>query len=160
MQSDARIAAERGERTVVMTQLLNAPRRIVFDAWTKPDHVARWWGRNGSSLVVCEIDLRIGGEYRFVELGPDGIEYPFRGEYLEISPPERLVYTWIFDEEPFSNSVAVVTLTLVERGERTWMTSTTLFPSVEERDVHLRRGMERGSLEMLVCLEEHVGRLR
>lgn len=160
MESDARIVAEPAERTVVMTQVLNAPRRIVFDAWTKPEHVARWWGRKGSNLVVCEIDLRVGGAYRFVERGPDRIDYSFRGEYLEISPPDRLVYTWIFDEEPFSSSVAVVTLTLVEHGEKTWMTSTSLFPSVEAREIHLRRGMEHGALEMLLRLEEHIGRLR
>jgi len=73
-----------------MTRIFDAPRHPVFEAWTKPEHVARWWGWRDSTLSVCEIDLRPGGAWRFVLRRPDGQEYPFKGVYREIAAPERL----------------------------------------------------------------------
>src|SRR5262245_53222787 len=84
-------------REIVLTRAFNAPRHLVFDAFTKAHHVARWWGPRYLTLAVCEIDLRVGGAYRFVQRAPDGDEFAFSGVYREIVPPERLVYTFVFE---------------------------------------------------------------
>src|SRR6186713_3760332 len=89
------------ETEIRMTRLFDAPRQLVFDAMTKPEHVKQWWGRlgEGYSVPVCEIDFRVGGKWRFVNRHPQG-EACFYGEYLEISPPSRIVFTEIFEQYP------------------------------------------------------------
>jgi uncharacterized protein YndB with AHSA1/START domain len=139
-----------------ITRLFDAPRALVFEALTRPEHVREWWGRlgEGYSVPVCEIDLRPGGAWRFVNRHPKG-EAAFRGEYREITPPSRLVYTEIFED--FPDSVSVVTMDLTEEGGKTRMTVTARYPSVEVRDTVLASGMERGAaisydrLEDVVC---------
>ena len=133
------------EREIQMTRLFDAPRQLVFDAWTQPAHLAQWWGQAGSTLTVCDVDLRPGGEWRFVELAADGNEYPFGGQYLEVTPPERLVHTFVFDVEPFNARPAVVTVTFEEEDGRTRMTESTVFETTEDRDEMLRAGMEGGA---------------
>src|SRR5262249_17479359 len=81
------------ERTVVITRIFDAPRELVFKAWTDPVHVARWWGPKGFTNPVCEIDLRVGGELRIVMRAPDGAEHPMKGVFQEIEPPARLVFS-------------------------------------------------------------------
>src|SRR5580704_17901697 len=88
------------EREIVMMRIFDAPRRLVFDALTKPELLKRWFGPRGWSLVVCEVDLRVGGAWRFVMRGPDGREMGMRGVYREIVPPERTVHTEKFDDFP------------------------------------------------------------
>ena len=102
---------------ITMTRLFDAPRHLVFEAMTKPEHVRRWWGilDDGYSVPVCDIDLRVGGKWRFVGQGPKGQAPDFYGEYREIAPPDRLVYTEIF--APFPDVVSVVTAD-PHRGER------------------------------------------
>ena len=102
-----------------MTRLFDAPRHLVFEAMTKPEHVRRWWGilDDGYSVPVCDIDLRVGGKWRFVGQGPKGQAPDFYGEYREIAPPDRLVYTEIF--APFPDVVSVVTATLTEENGKT-----------------------------------------
>ena len=104
------------DREIRMTRLFDAPRRLVFEAMTKPEHVKRWWGilDDRHSVPVCEIDLRVGGAWRFVGRGPKG-ESVFYGVYREIAPPERLVFTEIF--APFPDADSVVTVA-ADRGER------------------------------------------
>lgn len=132
------------EREIVMTRDFAAPRRLVFEAWTKPDLLKRWLGVFGSwSLVVCEIDLKVGGAYRYVWRGPDGADMGMRGVYREIVPPERLVATEKFDE-PWYPGEALDTLVLVEQGGRTTLTTTVLYESREARDTALKSGMEQG----------------
>jgi uncharacterized protein YndB with AHSA1/START domain len=133
-------------REIVLTRDFNAPRRLVFEVWTTPEHVARWWaGCDDNALTVCEIDLRVGGTWRVVVRGPDGHEYPFKGVYREILAPERLVHTQILDVEPYSRSEALVSVIFEDRGGRTRITETILHPTKEARDAHLRSGMETGA---------------
>jgi len=132
------------DRGIVMTRVFDAPRRLVFDAWTKPELLKRWLGVFGGwSLAVCEIDLRVGGGYRYVWRGPDGAEMGMRGVYREIVPPERLVATESFDE-PWYPGEAVDTIVLREHGGRTTATTTVLYQSREARDIALKSGMEQG----------------
>src|ERR1043165_2352451 len=122
------------EEEVCLTRVFDAPRRLVFEAMTKPEHVKRWWGclGEGYSVPVCEIDLRVGGKWRFVNRHPKG-EVCFYGEYKEISPPHRIVFTEIFEQ--FPDTVSVVTAELTEEGQKTRLTSTVKYPSREVRDM-------------------------
>jgi uncharacterized protein YndB with AHSA1/START domain len=147
------------DREVTLTRLFDAPRRLVFDAMTKPEHVRRWWGRldDRYSVTVCEIDLRPGGAWRFVGRGPQG-EFAFHGVYREIAAPERLVYTEIF--EPFPDVESVVTQILTEEGGKTRLTITALYPSLEVRDSVLNTGMTRGAAISYDRLEDLVRELQ
>ena len=142
--SDTFKATTPSDREIVLTRLFDAPRRLVFDAMTKPEHVRRWWGilDDEHSVTVCEIDLRPGGAWRFVGRGPRG-QYAFSGVYREIAAPERVVFTEIF--EPFPDVESVVTSVLTEEGGKTRLTATCVYPSVEVRDSVLKTGMTRGA---------------
>jgi len=144
------------DREIVLTRVFDAPRELVFEAWTKPEHLTRWWGPRRSTLPVCEVDLRPGGAYRFVNRAADGTEHPFKGVYREVVPPERLVFTQIYDVEGWSDRECVVTLTLAEREGATTMTNAVLFDSVEDRDAMLDSGMEAGAAESYHRLAEHL----
>jgi uncharacterized protein YndB with AHSA1/START domain len=134
----------RGDREIVMTRVFDAPRTLVFDAFTKPELVKQWLlGPPGWSMPVCEIDLRVGGAYRFVWHGPDGTKMGMGGVYREIAAPERLVATERFDEAWYPGE-AVGTLVLSEQGGKTTITQTLLYQSREARDVVLKSGMEQG----------------
>lgn len=132
------------DREVRLTRLFSAPPRLVFEAMSKPEHVKQWWGRlgEGYSVPVCEIDLRVGGAWRFVNRHPRG-EAAFHGEYREISPPSRMVHTEIFEQ--FPDSVSVVTMELTDEGGKTRFTATILYPSREVRDMVIASGMARGA---------------
>ena len=132
------------DREIVLTRLFDAPRRLVFDAMTRPEHVKRWWGilDDRYSLTVCDIDLRPGGAWRWVGRGPQG-EFAFHGVYREIAAPDRLVFTEIYD--PFPDVESVVTQVLTEEGGKTRLTVTALYPSLEVRDSVLQTGMARGA---------------
>ena len=142
-----------------MTRLFDAPRRLVFDAMTKPEHVKRWWGRlgEGYSIPVCEIDLRPGGAWRFVNRHPKG-EAAFYGHYREITPPSRLVFTEIFEQ--FPDSVSVVTADFTEEGGKTRLLVTVRYPSLEVRDMVLASGMARGAGISYDRLEDLVAELQ
>src|SRR5688572_9302160 len=132
------------EREITITRMFDAPKQLVFDAMTKPEHVKQWWGRlgEGYSVPVCEIDLRVGGRWRFVNRHPKG-EAAFHGEYWEITPPARLVFTEIFEE--FPDSVSIVTTELTDENGKTCMTATIRYPSLEVRNMVLGSGMSRGA---------------
>src|SRR2546425_8170391 len=132
------------DQEIRLTRLFDAPRRLVFEAMTKPEHVKQWWGRlgEGYSVPVCEIDLRPGGAWRFVNRHPKG-EVVFYGEYREITPPSRLVFTEIFEE--FPDSVSVVTTELAEEDGKTRMTATVRYPSKDVRDMVMASGMSTGA---------------
>jgi len=134
-----------GEREIVMTRVFDAPRQLVFDAHTKPELVKRWLlGPPGWSMPVCEIDLRVGGKYRYVwRHDREGTEMGMGGVYREIVTPERIVNTERFDEAWYPGE-AVDTLVLVERGGRTTLTLTLRYESREARDAVLKSGMESG----------------
>jgi uncharacterized protein YndB with AHSA1/START domain len=139
------------DREIVLTRVFDAPRRLVFDALTRPELLKRWFGPHGWSLAVCEVDLRVGGTWRFVMRGPDGTDMGMRGVYREISPPDRLVHTETFDDYP---GESIVTTVLVENGGRTTMTATMLYPSQEIRDIVISSGMEHGAAESYDRLAE------
>lgn len=144
-----------------MTRLFDAPRQLVFEVMSRPEHVKRWWGQlgEGYSVPVCEIDLRPGGAWRFVNRHPQG-EAAFYGKYLEISPPGRIVFTEIF--EPFPDAVSVVTADLSEEdnGKRTRLTATVRYPSREVRDMVLGSGMSDGASKSYDRLEELLAELQ
>ena len=119
----------------------DAPRTLVFECHTRPEHLRNWWGMN--QLSVCEVDLRPGGAWRFVERNEEGEEFGFRGDYREISPPDRLVYT--FEYEGMPGHVSVETVTFEEREGRTIIRTLTVFDSKEDRDTMIESGMEEGA---------------
>ena len=132
------------QREIVMTRDFHAPRRLVFDAYTKPELVRQWLlGPPGWSMPVCEIDLRVGGAYRYVWRHTNGKEMGMGGVYREIVPQERLVCTELFDEAWYPGE-SLITTTLVEQGGRTTLTTTILYVSQDARDGVLKSGMESG----------------
>ena len=132
------------DRELAMTRVFDAPRSMVFDAWTKPELLKRWLGVFGSwTFAVCEVDLRVGGKYRFVWRGKDGNEMAMGGVYREIVRPERIVCTEKFDD-PWYEGDAIDTTTFVERVGKTTMTTTVLYGSKEIRDAVLKSPMESG----------------
>jgi uncharacterized protein YndB with AHSA1/START domain len=133
------------DREVVMTRIFEAPRNLVFDALTKPSLLKRWYGPKGWSLEVCEIDLKVGGAWRFVVRRPDGKAIGQRGIYREIVAAERLVNTERWDDWDPGETLA--TTVLAEQFGKTTLTSTLLFPSREVRDTVLKSGLERGAAE-------------
>ena len=144
------------EREIAMSRVFDAPRSLVFDAWTKPELLERWLGvRGGWSMAVCEVDLRVGGAYRFVWRGPDGTEMGMGGVYREILPPERLVATELFDD-PWNPGEALGTTVMVEESGKTTATTTVLYESEEIRDAVLESGMGRGVAESYDMLAEYL----
>jgi uncharacterized protein YndB with AHSA1/START domain len=137
-----------------MTRVFDAPRHLVFEAMTKPEHIKKWWGilDDGYSVPVCEMDLRPGGKWRFVGAGPKGQSPDFYGEVREVTPPERIVYTEIF--APFPDVESVVTSVLTEEGGKTRLTVSCEYPSQQVRDMVVSTGMERGAAISYDRLEE------
>lgn len=134
----------RGDREIVMTRVFDAPRELVFDAWTKPELLRRWlYGPDGWSMTLCEIDLRVGGRYRCVLKGPAGEQMAWQGVYREIVAPERIVSTEQFDPAWYPGE-AVGTIALAENGGKTTLTQTVLYESREARDGVLKTPMEHG----------------
>ena len=133
------------DREIVMTRALDAPRRLVFDAFTKPELVKQWLlGPPGWSMPICEIDLRVGGVYRYVwRRDSDGSKMGMGGVYREIVSPERLVATEKFDQAWYPGE-AVISTVFVEQGGKTTITQTVLYQSREARDAVLKSGMEKG----------------
>jgi len=150
----------RGDREIVITRVFDAPRKLVFDAFTKPELVKQWLlGPDGWSMPVCEIDLKVGGKYRYVwRRDKDATEMGMGGGYREIVAPERVVATEKFDQSWYPGE-AVGTFVLVEQGGRTTLTQTILYESREARDGVLKSGMEKGvvaSYDRLAKLLEKV----
>ncbi len=142
------------DRDIVLSRAFDAPRHLVFDALTKPEFLTRWYGARGWNLVVCDIDLRIGGAYRFVSRGPDGAGMGQGGVYQVIEPPGRLVYTELFDDQSYPGET-LISHELVEHADRTTLTTRVRYASREGRDTVLRYPMARGvgeSYERLVAV--------
>ena len=139
-------------REIVMTRAFDAPRALVWRAYTDPTLIPRWWGLRDNVTTVDRLDARPGGQWRFVERAPDGTEHGFRGEFREVAPPERLVYT--FEYEPMPGHVVVDTVTLEERDGRTTVTIRAEFQSREDRDGMIQSGMEYGANESMNRLDE------
>jgi uncharacterized protein YndB with AHSA1/START domain len=141
------------DREIVLTRLFDAPRHLVFEAMTKPEHVRRWWGAldPDPSVPVCEIDLRVGGAWRFVGRSPGG-DAEFHGVYREIVPPSRLVFTEIF--APFPDVESVVTSEFTDEDGKTRMIVRCVYPSKDVRDMVIDSGMSGGAALSYDRLEE------
>jgi len=144
-----------GDRELVITRSFRAPPHLVFEAWTKPEWVRRWWApkSRGVEIVECTAQLEVGGRYRYL-LRHGENEFGFSGRYTEISPPRRLVYTQCF--EAFPGLEAIVTVTFEERDGHTFMSSHELYPSPEAREGALSSGMEDGMRETMDQLDDLV----
>jgi uncharacterized protein YndB with AHSA1/START domain len=142
-----------GDREILFTRTFAAPRELVFEVLTEPEHVRRWWCCiEGFTMPICEIDLRVGGRWRFVMVAPDGSEIGFRGEYLELARPTRIVNTEIF--EPYPDNPSVVTLTLEEVDGITHYRALQIHDTPQARDAHVASGMEAGADLSLDRVEE------
>jgi uncharacterized protein YndB with AHSA1/START domain len=143
--SDTLQVVPRGEREIVITRMFDAPRKLVFRAFTEPALVRRWMnGPGGYSMPVCDMDFRVGGKYRYVwKSDKDGSEMALVGEFREIVPNERIVRTETF-EGPWSPGETVGTVELVESGGKTTVTTTVVYPSQQARDGMLKSGMKQG----------------
>ena len=142
------------EKEIVLTRDFDAPRSLVFEAFVKPEHLKRWWGYRDSTLTVCEVDLRLGGVWRYVLRKANGSEQPFCGEFREIMPPERLVYTFVYDVDGFRDPAGLVQDVFQEKNGRTTLVETMFFPSKHARDETLNAGMVAGAEETLDRLAE------
>jgi uncharacterized protein YndB with AHSA1/START domain len=134
------------DREIVLTRAFDAPRHLVFEAFTRPELLKRWYGARGWNLVSCEIDLRVGGRWRFVSHGPGGAQMAQSGVYREVLPPDRLCFTEIFDDQSYPGE-SVVTHAFAERDGTTTLTSTVRYASKEARDIVLEYPMARGLTE-------------
>jgi uncharacterized protein YndB with AHSA1/START domain len=131
-------AAATADRELVVTRVIDAPRVLVFKAWTEPEHIARWWGPQGYTTTFCEMDIRPGGRYRFCMRSPEGVDRWKQGVYREIMPPERIVFTFAWeDADGNPGHELLTTVTFAEQGTKTKLTlRQALFETVEGRDDH------------------------
>ena len=147
--------ADPAKPTLVMTQTFDAPRADVFEAWTTPEAVALWWDPTGAKLAVCEIDLRPGGAFRWINHGDTGAKHPFAGTYREITPPERLV----FEVRTSPGSPPQLgTLIFSESDSGTTLTMTIECPSVAQRDEMLAMRIDAGTARTLQNLAAYLDR--
>jgi uncharacterized protein YndB with AHSA1/START domain len=144
------------DREIHVERIFDAPRDQVFAAYTDPQLIPEWWGPHGTTTIVDQMDVRAGGSWRFVSGDCDGNETAFRGTYREVSPPERIVQT--FEWEGMPGHVCVETATFEDLGDRTKVTTTSLFHTTEERDGMLGSGMEKGMNETYARLDELLAR--
>ena len=144
------------DREIVMTRVFDAPRALVFGAWTNAEHVTHWWDPSGVPLSVCEIDLRPNGVFRWVNRGANGVEYPFTGIYREIVVPERLVFT---AKTLPSSAESVATLIFNEDGDTTKLTMTIECKSIADRDALLEMRVDAGTARTLENLAEYLHKI-
>ncbi|MDB5432111.1 MAG: ATPase [Caulobacter sp.] len=132
------------DREFIMTRVFDAPARLLFQAYSQPQHLMKWFGPVGWPLTLCEVDFRVGGRYRFAMTGPSGEQnIPFGGQYLEIVPDRKIVFDNTF-EAPGSETM-VMTVTFEEAGGKTTLTLNTLFGSVAMKNGHIGGGFEEGT---------------
>jgi len=143
------------DRQILITREFDAPRHLVYKAWTTPELVKRWWHANRGRVTIAEIDLRVGGAWRYASVTESGVEVGFHGEYREIVPNERIVSTEVYEGIPDAEQHAALnTLTLTERDGRTLLTVLVEHPTKEGRDAHINSGMEPGMQDALDLLEQ------
>ena len=142
------------ETEICFTCFFRRPRQVLFEAWTRPEHIRHWWGCDGSSIPVCEVDLRIGGTWKIVMRMADGSDHPFHGVYREIAPGERLVYSERYDMPQVGSPEWLATVAFEEIEDRTRLTHTIRHRSRQARDGHLEAGMETGAIQSLHHLDE------
>jgi uncharacterized protein YndB with AHSA1/START domain len=147
-------AASSADREIVSTRVFDAPRELVFQMWTDPEHVAKWWGPKGFTNTIYEMDVRPGGVWRFVMHGPDGVDYQNKIVYIEVVKPERLVYSHV------SGPQFRATVTFTDQGDKTGIRVRMLFPSATERDDTVKKfGAVEGLNQTLERLAQHLAHL-
>ncbi len=146
------------DEQILITREFGAPKHLVYKAWTTPELVKRWWGANLGETTTAEIDLRVGGRWRYVMVTPDGFEVAFHGEYREVTPNERIVSTEVY--EGMSEGESLNTATFTEVGGRTTLTILVQHQSQEHRDAHINSGMESGMQKSMDALEQIAVSLR
>lgn len=153
------------DRTIVITRVFNAPRDLVWRVWTEPAHIAQWWGPKGFTTRVEEMDLRPGGQSRYVMVGPDGTEYPAEGVFREVVPPERIVTTDEFGEDYEQASGIdlpqgmVLTATFEALGDKTRLTLHIAHPTAEDKRKHEEMGVVAGWNSSFDCMDEYLATL-
>ena len=152
-----RIIAEPGKQEVIITRVFDAPRSLVFKAYTDPDLIPQWWGPKRFTTVIDKMDVRPGGMWRFVQHDAAGNTYAFHGVYHDIVSPGRVVDTFEFEGMP--GHVSLETATLEAIGAKTKVTTGSVFQTVEDRDNMLKSGMEEGVFETMDRLAELLGKL-
>ena len=149
------------DEQILITRKFDAPRHLVYRAWTTPELVKRWWHAKRGTMTVAEIDLRVGGRWRYAMVTDGGFEVGFHGEFREIVPNERLVSTEVYEGIPDAEEhAALTTLTLTELDGRTILTVLVEHPTREGRDAHIDSGMEPGMQDAMDLLEEVAVSLR
>jgi len=147
------LVVDREKRAIRMSRIFDAPRPLVWRVYTDPELVPQWWGPRYLTTIVDKMDVRVGGVWRYIQRGPDGNEFAFRGVYKEIAPPERLTYT--FEFEPMTGHISTETITLEDLPEgKTRITATTIYTTLEDLEGMLQSGMESGAVETWDRLEE------
>lgn len=142
------------DEQILITREFAAPKHLVYKAITTPELVKRWWNAKRGEVTIAEIDLRVGGTWRYVMVTPDGLEVGFHGEYREIVPNERIVSTEVYEGALGDGEGSVNTVTLTEADGRTTMTVLVEYPSKEIRDMVIESGMEAGMQDAYDLLEE------
>jgi uncharacterized protein YndB with AHSA1/START domain len=140
------------EPVILFRRAFQAPATLVFLAWTEPEHLRHWRVPRGFELLVCEVDLRVGGGYRFVHRAPDGSQHAFCGQYWEIERPSRLVSTFVYEAAPDTEVLDEVTFE--DNGGTTLVTGRTVFPTFQARELYAAAGAERGLAECHERLDE------
>jgi uncharacterized protein YndB with AHSA1/START domain len=155
-----KVEAPEDRAETIMTRTFNAPRDLVFKAHSSCEHISKWWGPRRHSFASCEMDFVEGGAWRFVLRNADGSEeYPFKGKFREIQPPERLTWTFTYDVEPFNEDEAVETVVFSEEDGVTTITVTSFYSSIVIRDAVVSTGMAEGAAESWDRLEEYAATL-
>ncbi len=142
---------------ILITREFNAPKHLVYKAWTTPELVKRWWHAKRGQVTIADVDLRVGGSWRWVMVTSEGFEVAFHGKYREIIPNERLVYTEIYEGAPGAErdeGATLNALTFTEKDGRTTVTTVVDAPSKEVRDMIINSGMEAGMQDAFDLLEE------
>jgi uncharacterized protein YndB with AHSA1/START domain len=147
------------DEQILITREFDAPRDLVFKAWTTPELVRRWWSGRRGEMTVVEMDFRVGGEWRYVMIASGGYEVGFHGEYREIVPDERIIWTEVFEGAP-GGEPALVTATFSEQDGRTTLSLLTQVESKGVRDTIIETGMEGGVQEQMEILDDILGELR
>jgi uncharacterized protein YndB with AHSA1/START domain len=149
------------DEQILITREFDAPKHLVYKAWTTPELVRRWWHANRGEMTVADIDLRVGGMWRYVMVAEGDFEVGFHGEYRELVPDERIVSTEVYEGIPDAESHAALnTLTLTEDEGRTTLSILVEHKNREDRDAHIDSGMEAGLQDALDLLEQTAISLR
>ena len=146
------LIAPNDEPVLIFRRAFKAPASLVFEAWTEPRHLRHWRVPRGFELVICEVDLRVGRGYRFVQRAPDGSHHAFRGRYRQIERPRRLVSTFVYEAAPETEVLDEVAFE--DHGGTTLVTGRTTFPTFEARELYAAAGAERGLAQCHERLDE------